>query len=290
MRGVDRRRRVVHRRLERSPHRLAAEGRRPGEELVDDDAQGEDVRPLVRRLGLDLLRRHVAGRADEHARTGERSFDCRQLGHCVRGERRAPGDAEVEYLDAVVRRDHDVSRLEIAVDDALRVRGGDGGSDPGGVGKGAIEREPGRGNGAIERHAGDVLHDEEVDAAVLLDGVDRDAVRVIERRRGARFAEQAAGRFRIGRRRQHLDRDRPIQHRIAGAIDRPHPAFTQARVDGVVQEGGADHEFMSGLGVRGSGLGGSKNSMILADGLRSSDLRVPNPEPRAPSLTESSPQ
>ena len=28
------------------------------------------------------------------------------------------------------------------MDDALRVRGGDGGGDPGGVGKGAIERKP----------------------------------------------------------------------------------------------------------------------------------------------------
>ena len=53
--------RDLHRHL---GHRLAAEGRLPGDELVEDDAQRPDVRAVghVPR-GAHLLRRHVHGRA-----------------------------------------------------------------------------------------------------------------------------------------------------------------------------------------------------------------------------------
>ena len=43
-------------------------GRRPVEHLVDHDAERPDVRPLVHRLAARLLRGHVRGGAENHAR------------------------------------------------------------------------------------------------------------------------------------------------------------------------------------------------------------------------------
>jgi hypothetical protein len=114
---------LVHRvdggvRLERA---LARHG------LVEDAAEREDVRAVVDGLPLHLLRRHVADGShhDPGARVlaGARRRDARFL---VRrsplGQLREP---EVEHLREAVPRDHDVARLEVAVDDPRPVRLGD---------------------------------------------------------------------------------------------------------------------------------------------------------------------
>ena len=78
--------------------------------LVEDDAQRIDVGPRVHVLALDLLRRHVFGRADHHAR----SRDPLSL------ER--TGDPEIHDADRPLPVDHDVARLEVAVHDAGPMR------------------------------------------------------------------------------------------------------------------------------------------------------------------------
>jgi hypothetical protein len=73
-----------------------------------------------------LLGRHVAGRAEQRPRLGlhrhraidDVGFHGRQL-----------GNAEVENLDASILRDEHVVRLEVAVDDATIVRGGQAAGD-----------------------------------------------------------------------------------------------------------------------------------------------------------------
>ena len=74
-----------------------------------------------------LLGRHVRGRAD-HARRS-RSAPSRRVAACAE-----LGDAEVEHLDEVGdrasrRHEEDVVGLEIAVDDAARVRGAERAAD-----------------------------------------------------------------------------------------------------------------------------------------------------------------
>src|SRR5262249_6197292 len=98
---------------------VVADGRRAGQELVKQDAQGIDVAARVDAPGTDvrLFGAHVLRRA--HDRTDQR------FGGLV-GQRLLDrlGDAEVDDLRerlALVPRDQDVGRLDVAVDDALLV-------------------------------------------------------------------------------------------------------------------------------------------------------------------------
>jgi hypothetical protein len=84
--------------------RLAA-----GEHLVEHHAEREEVGPVVHLLALDLLGRHVVGRAQELPLLGEvRAVEA--------------GDPEIGDLDLVVGGDEDVRRLDVAVDHPVRVR------------------------------------------------------------------------------------------------------------------------------------------------------------------------
>ena len=76
-----------------------------GQQLIQHDAAGEDVRATVNRLAAHLLGRHIGELAFEDARLG--------LG-LARGLHF--GDAEVDELDLALVADHDVLRGYIAVD------------------------------------------------------------------------------------------------------------------------------------------------------------------------------
>jgi hypothetical protein len=86
-----------------------------GGELVRDDAEREDVGPRVHGVAAQLFGRHVAGRADRGAGQRQRA--------AVRRRRQTPRDSEVHDLDPAVGIEEHVLWLEVAVDDAVAVRG-----------------------------------------------------------------------------------------------------------------------------------------------------------------------
>ena len=93
-----------------------------------------------------------------------------------------------------------------------------------------------------QRLALEPLHDQEVDAVLVADVVERADVRVIERRDRARLALEA--RAPIRRRaanswRQDLDGHSPVQPRVAGAVDLAHAARAERPDDLVRPEAGA---------------------------------------------------
>ena len=98
-----------------------------GQHLVEHTAKRPDVAAFVRRAPLGLLGAHVRRRAENHPDAGHHG-GCRD-GRRLRDVRRAAGrlhrlcQAEVEHLDGAVGADLDVGGLEVAVDDALLVRG-----------------------------------------------------------------------------------------------------------------------------------------------------------------------
>ncbi len=115
---LDRGRRVVADATDHLDGRLSGEGRSPGAHGVQDAAEAEQVGPTIHRLAPGLLGGHVLRRAGQGAMLG-------QLG-VVDG----PGQAEVGQLDPrQVVLQHNVARLDIAVDQPLRVRGGQAGGD-----------------------------------------------------------------------------------------------------------------------------------------------------------------
>ena len=101
--------------LHRDRHRgVTVEGRAPGQHLIEDDPQRVDIRRRRNDLALRLFGGIVLHRAKRHA-------GCREplrLDVLVHA-----GDAEVGQLDQPRLVEHDVLRLDVAMDDALAVRG-----------------------------------------------------------------------------------------------------------------------------------------------------------------------
>jgi hypothetical protein len=121
---------VVDDRAHRLHGRLPAEGASRGKQLVEDCAEGEDVRSVIGRLCPRLLGGHVARgpQDDPRLRVGGRSHD---VGEEVRPPFRSRlgphelGQPEVEDLDPPVPGHEHVFRLEVAVHDSLLVGGGE---------------------------------------------------------------------------------------------------------------------------------------------------------------------
>ena len=185
-RSDGRRRRRQHRVDERQ--RVRALERRPtGQHLVRDDAERPEIRPCVHRFAGGLFGRHVAGRA--HRAAGARELR-RRLAHL---DLREP---EVEDFHLSRRRQHQVRRLEIAVDDAGGVCGvervGHLRDDAGDLG----HRQRPAGEASRQRFALVVRHRDERLAGVVADLVDRRDVGMIERAGGARLPQQAGSGFR----------------------------------------------------------------------------------------------
>ena len=89
---------------------------------------------------------------------------------------------------------------------------------------------------SLERLAGHVGHRDEHAAVGLADVEHGGHVRVIERRGGARLVDEPLARRRVAGQlgRQELERDDPVEPRVAGAVDEPHTAAADAVEDLVV--------------------------------------------------------
>ena len=200
--------------------RGAVEGPRAGQALVGDDAEGVDVGGGGDLHALRLLGGEVLGGADDHAGAGQR------------GGVAGLGDAEVGQLDHAVGPDHQVARLDVAVHDAGPVRGG---QPVGGLAEDVqrpVDREP-----ALvvqdrdERVALDELHDQERQllGAGVVDGlavvVDRGDVRVGQRGRVPGLVAEPGQEARVAHvlAAEHLGRDGPVEHPVAGRQTSPMP-------------------------------------------------------------------
>ena len=159
----------------------------------------------------------------------------------------ALGQAEVQDLDVAVVRDEDVVGLQVAVDDALAVRGGEALGDL----QRPVHGLPLRDGRAVELAAQRLALEQ------LRDGVGRR--RRACRSRGSRGCSDARARrppwprarsararpvVRGQLRREDLDRDVAVQLRVARAVDLAHPARAERREDLVGTEtcsGGERH-------------------------------------------------
>ena len=207
-------------------------GSRPDGQLVEDDAEAEEVGPVVHLLAERLLRAHVGHGAHDEPGLGPglRLDPAVERGRALDGLAR---EAEVEQLHLPVRRDHGVGGLDVAVDDAARVgllqRRGHllpEVDDPVHVERAAREE-------LAQVLALDVLHGDEVRPVVDADVVDVRDVRVVEGRGGARLAlEPLAVDLVDGQLRgQHLDRDGAVEPRVPRPVDLPHAAGARGGED-----------------------------------------------------------
>jgi hypothetical protein len=211
---------------------------------VEDAAQGEEVAARVRLPALELLGRHVLEGAEDGAHRGERRRQLlgRELAELGAARLRpARGvefrQAEIEQLDAALG-EEDVAGLEVAVDDPGRVRAlervGDLDPEP----EDLLDRERPPLDALGERLALEELHDQEVDLALPPDVVEGADVRVLERRDRLRLALEALAHLLGGREvlGQDLERDRPVEPGVLGAVDLAHPAGAERGDDFVGTE------------------------------------------------------
>ena len=223
---------------------LAPEGPLAREHLVEHGPEREDVGAGVHRLAAHLLGGHVAHGAHHPARLGREGHrrDVAPLG----GDGVHARQPEVEHLHLARAEQEHVLGLEVAVDDALLVRGGEAARDL----ERDLDRLAGRQRPVLqplaERLALQQLH-RRVDGALLAaEVVDGEDVRVREGGDRLRLALEAPERVGILGEvpRQDLDRHLALELRVARAEDDAHPALAELRDDLVGSEaapGGERH-------------------------------------------------
>ena len=153
------------------------------------------------------------------------------------------GETKVEDLGLTARVDEDVGRLQIAMNDSFRVRRFECVGDLSGEIEQHIDVERARANLVGQRFAFEQLHHDEVLRLVLFDREDRADVRMIQCRRGARFALKAEKRRRVLREfsGKKLQRDMAAEFRVLCFVDNAHAAGAELRRDTVMRYGLADH-------------------------------------------------
>ncbi len=108
----------------------------------------------------------------------------------------------------------------------------------------AVDRHFSFGNDAVEGLTFDELHREEVDAVCLLDRIDGDDARVVERSEGFRLTSEAIEPLRHGGHlgRKHLECNLSPEPGVGRAIHLAHPARADRSSDAVVRELLADQD------------------------------------------------
>jgi hypothetical protein len=188
----------------RRSERMAA-----GEQFVVDHSVGENVAQPVDFRIRELLRRHVENRAQQVALLGQ----ARRL-----PVTRDTGDSEIQDFHGAVRKEPDVRRLHIPMEDAVRV----GAMQP----LGRLPHDADflqQREGLLARdHLRQVLpfeqfHGDKRPPFVLAELVDGDDVPVPEIAGRAGFHAEPADQL-LALAGEHLDRDRPVHGGVVGAI------------------------------------------------------------------------
>jgi hypothetical protein len=245
--GADLRRVEVQDRRQPVRRAFTREGGPPRHHLVEDRAHREQIRTRIGRLSADLLGGHVAWSAHPQTvlRDGGRVAPPTSRVGIALGRAVVPaGHAEVEDLDLAIRGQEDVLRLQVAMDDAARVRRSQAPADLraqlGGLSPGeraALEALPQR--AAFEK----LEHDVGI-ASLRAHVVEGQDVGVAQRGHGTRFLFEPLLTWRapgLGGR-EDLQGDRPAEPRVAGPVHLPHAALSEGRDDLVRTETGTSGE------------------------------------------------
>jgi hypothetical protein len=214
--------------------RTATEWPARRQHLVKDRSEREDIRARINRTALGLLGRHVRRRAHDEARSRAQRRHSRLSGTGLN----ELGKSEVENLGTPVARDHDVGRLDIAMNDAACMRRVQSRCDLRTVLERLRNWQRALGKHFVERCALDELHCDEGGAGVLVDVVDGDDVRVIESGGGTRLLDEPTASIGVGRclGRQHFDRHRSPEPAVDRAVHHAHAAAANLSFDAIVRD------------------------------------------------------
>ena len=221
----------------------------PADHLGQNHAEGKQVGALIQSGASHLFRGHVVRCADDRPMRSQlaRPDVARRL--VGRRENLDPlGEAEVHDLHVSLLGQHDVGRLQIAVQKPAGMRFlerlGDLSGQPQDIG----QRQSAVVQTALQRLAGEVIHHEEHVIAVFANFENLADVRMIERGHCHRLAAQTLARVRVSRELacQPLDGDLTVEPRVASAIDLAHAAGPEGRQNLVGAESRAGRERQTG--------------------------------------------
>ena len=212
----------------------------------------EEVGARVELAAGRLLGRHVRGRA--HRRTGHGhvrngpGLDGRLGLHrrcCGRPAVGQLGEAEIEDLQVIAVADEQVRRLDVAVDDAARVRRLErlGDLDP--EVYDLLDRQRPLLDSLLHRQTLEQFHDDEGAAVLLAELVDRADVRMGQGGGEPRFALEARQPRRLGVvfLAQELDRDLAIETEILPSVDDTHAALAELVEHAIMGNDRLSHEW-----------------------------------------------
>ena len=197
---------------------------------------------MIDPLAARLLGRHVGGGAEHDPGIGARPVD-------ADGRGVGPGglhdlcETEVDDLGVAVVGDHDVGRLQIAVDDALLVCAREPFGDLGRERERARLRQRAAAERLAQLLAANQLHRDERHTVGLADLVDDRDVRMLEHGCRTSLLQQAVAAHRVVHEivGKDLQRDFAAELHVDGAIDDAHAAAANLVDDLVVRKGPAHH-------------------------------------------------
>ncbi len=279
-------------------NRLAREGRPAGETFVEDAPERPHVGPPVHRFPAGLFRAHVGGGSQDQPRAGGEGGRGGGGGQDRRGvvAGRLPlGQTEVQHLHRSCGGEHDVSGLQVPVDDAALVGGLQGVGDlPADLdGLGHRERSPGERLGqGLALHQ---LQHQMGGARVVLQPVDGGDVGMVQRGQDLGLAfESGQVSGVVGESvREGLDGHGAVEAGVAGAVDLAHSARPQGVQDLVGAEAGSGFEghgfrvllrafgFWGGPAPAGGPLCATHTSSADGRGIITCRRRIGRPAPQS---------
>ena len=236
--------------------RLTPKRRLPDETLVEHAAERVDVRAPVDLLTGDLLGCDVVDGAQQVAVVADSGL----LGDPLR-------EAEVREVDVVgavgtgARVEEHVGGLHVAMHETARVGRIQGARHLREDADRVRRVQTAALQALLQVTPLDVAHGDEEDVLGRPSLVDRDDVRMVDRRGQLRLAQEAVTeRFVLGEAgSQQLERNLPLEPQILGQVDDAHAAPAQQRLDPVAGELGADPRVVAHLHVRILAFGVCRN-------------------------------
>ena len=198
------------------------------EQLEEDHPERIDVATRVEWPAHDLLRAHVGGGADDGVAARDRGL--RRLLLLGRGYRLC--DPEIHQADPFLGVDHDVARLEVAVEDARLVDGPQAGGRLESHAIGQVYRE----RRLLPEHLAEVLPSDQLhraiqDALILAVFVDGADVLVPDLAGQRDLVVEAPYCARVRLEAQHLEGHGDAEGPVAGAEYRAHSALAEPSLD-----------------------------------------------------------
>ena len=160
-------------------------------------------------------------------------------------------EAEIENLGVAARGDEKIRRLDVAMNDAFRVRRIERIGDFNGQRDGVFDLDGAAIDAVLERLPVEKFHGDERASAIFGNFVDGADVGMIQGRGGASFAAETFEGLRVlgDVVRQEFQRDEAAERNILGFIDNAHPPTAELFDDAEMRDGLANQRVGTGQGA-----------------------------------------